>query len=94
MNLSTIIPNGYGTYISAAVLAAASIAKTFGWIDESTYQTILGLAGATGLGFLRRSVSSTTADLATGQAVIAKKVGVPKSSIEENIGPQPPPKVA
>lgn len=37
---------GYKTYILAAVIAAATVAKYLGYIDENVYQTLIGLLGA------------------------------------------------
>lgn len=47
---------GKKTYISAAVLALATFARSLGWIDQSQYDLILGLAGAMGLAALRAGV--------------------------------------
>jgi hypothetical protein len=48
---------GKKTYITAAVLGLATFAQSLGWIDQSQYNTILGLAGALGLAALRAGVS-------------------------------------
>lgn len=79
------IPNGYGTYVSAAILAAAAVAHKFGWIDDSLYQMLLGLAGGGGLAFVRRSVAVASEKSSVASAVIAKEVGVKQAVIDEQI---------
>ena len=37
---------GNKTYIGCGLLAAITVAKALGWIDEQTYLTLLGLIGA------------------------------------------------
>lgn len=37
---------GYKTYILAAVIGAATVAKALGYLDENTYNTLMGLLGA------------------------------------------------
>jgi hypothetical protein len=48
---------GKKTYITAAVLALATFARSAGWIEQTQYDLILGLAGAMGLAALRAGVS-------------------------------------
>jgi len=48
---------GKKTYITAAVLALATFARSVGWIEQTQYDMILGLAGAMGLAALRAGVS-------------------------------------
>jgi len=48
---------GKKTYITAAVLALATFARSVGWIEQSQYDMILGLAGAMGLAALRAGVA-------------------------------------
>ena len=48
---------GKKTYITAAVLALATFARSVGWVDQTQYDMILGLAGAMGLAALRAGVS-------------------------------------
>jgi hypothetical protein len=48
---------GKKTYISAAVLALATFARSAGWIEQTQYDLILGLTGAMGLAALRAGVS-------------------------------------
>jgi len=50
---------GKKTYISAALLALATFARGVGWIDQSQYDLILGLAGAMGLAALRAGVAKS-----------------------------------
>lgn len=90
--------NGWGTYLSAGLLLGATLAKQFGWIDEAVYQTLIGLAGAGGLTFLRRAATSNMEKTAAGQAVIAKASGVSQKVIDEKIiepaAPTEPPPLA
>lgn len=79
--------NGYMTYISAAVLFGATVAKQFGWIDEGMYQMLLGLAGTGGFVGIRRAVATEAGRNATGQAVIAQQVGVAPTVIATEIAP-------
>jgi hypothetical protein len=51
--------SGKKTYISAALLALATFARSVGWIDQSQYDLILGLAGAMGLAALRAGVAKS-----------------------------------
>ena len=37
---------GYKTYILAAIIGAATVAKALGYLDENTYNTLMGLLGA------------------------------------------------
>jgi hypothetical protein len=48
---------GKKTYISAALLALATFARSLGWIDQSQYDLALGLAGAMGLAALRAGIT-------------------------------------
>lgn len=50
---------GKKTYISAALLALATFARTMGWIDQSQFDMIMGLAGAMGLAALRAGVAKS-----------------------------------
>jgi hypothetical protein len=50
---------GYKTYGVAGVMAALAFARAMDWLDESTYQTLLGLLGATGLATLRAGVTKS-----------------------------------
>jgi hypothetical protein len=47
---------GKKTYISAALLALGTFARSLGWIDQSQYDLILGFTGAMGLAALRAGV--------------------------------------
>lgn len=47
---------GYRTYISAALLITAGVAKTLGYLDENTFQAIQGILIGAGLWYLRSSV--------------------------------------
>ena len=49
--------NGWKTYACALIAAFAVFAKALGWIDEATYQVIIGLSGAGGLAALRAGVT-------------------------------------
>jgi hypothetical protein len=50
---------GKKTYITAAVLALATFARSVGWIEQTQYDLILGLTGAMGLAALRAGVSKS-----------------------------------
>lgn len=50
---------GKKTYILAAALGLATFARVMGWLDDSLYQTILGLLGAGGLAALRAGVTKS-----------------------------------
>jgi hypothetical protein len=85
MNVST----GYGTYITAGILLVATLAHQFGWIDDATFQTIMGAAGAGGMTFLRAAQSKASSANAANAAVIATKVGVSPETIATTIKPPP-----
>jgi hypothetical protein len=48
---------GKKTYIIGFCVAGATFALNVGWIDEGTYQTVLGFLGAGGLLALRAGLS-------------------------------------
>ena len=50
--------DGYRTYITASLLILASVAKTLGYLDESTFQTIQGLLLGAGLWYLRAGIET------------------------------------
>lgn len=50
---------GKKTYLIAALIAVATFAKAMGWIDQTTYELILGLLGAGGLAALRAGVTKS-----------------------------------
>lgn len=49
--------SGKKTYLTAALLAAAAVARYCGWLDEGTYQAITGLLTGAGLAALRAGVA-------------------------------------
>jgi hypothetical protein len=49
--------SGWKTYICAGVIAIATFAYAMKWIDQTVYNTILGLFGAGGLAALRSAVN-------------------------------------
>lgn len=49
--------SGKKSYLVAGLMGLAVFTKTMGWIDENTYQSILGLLSALGLGALRAGIS-------------------------------------
>ena len=51
--------DGYKTYIVAGFIALAVFAKTMGWIEQATFEIILGLLGAGGLATLRAGVKKS-----------------------------------
>ena len=44
---------GKKTYISALVLALATLVRALGWVTQEQYELILGVAGSAGLAALR-----------------------------------------
>ena len=50
---------GYKTYLVALLLALATFAKAMGWIDNKTYEIIIGILGALGLSALRAGVTKS-----------------------------------
>lgn len=44
---------GYRTYIIAALIGLATALHQLGYVDSTTYQTLLGVLGAGGLATLR-----------------------------------------
>jgi hypothetical protein len=50
---------GKKTYISALVLALATLVRALGWVSQEQYDLILGLAGSLGLAALRAGVAKT-----------------------------------
>jgi hypothetical protein len=51
--------SGYKTYLVAVGIALATFAKAMAWIDQPTYEIILGLLGAGGIAFLRAGVTKS-----------------------------------
>ena len=51
--------DGKKTYISAIVLALVTFAKAMSWIDQSSYELLLGVVGAGGLAALRAGVTKS-----------------------------------
>jgi len=49
--------SGKKTYLTAVVMVVLSGLKASGYIDEATYQLLMGVAGACGLTFLRMGVT-------------------------------------
>ena len=47
---------GYKTYLSAGGIAAITLLHALGYIDDATFQMLLGLLGAGGLAALRAGV--------------------------------------
>jgi hypothetical protein len=85
------ISTGYGTYISAAVVALATFAKAMGWIDDETFKMLLGAGNAGGLVFLRGAVANADAKNATANAAIAQQVGMPADVIASKVDPSTKP---
>lgn len=50
---------GKKTYISALVLALATLARALGWVTQEQYEVILGLASSMGLAALRAGVTKS-----------------------------------
>lgn len=47
------------TYIIAVVIGLLTTAKALGWIDDKTFEILLGLLGAGGLAALRAGVTKS-----------------------------------
>lgn len=50
---------GKKTYITAAILALAGLARGMGWLDMQQYELLLGLLGSLGLAALRAGVAKS-----------------------------------
>jgi hypothetical protein len=85
MTLST----GYGTYITAGLLLAATIGHQAGWIDDATFKSIMGVLGAGGMTFLRAAVAKADSANASGNALLAQKMGIDPQTITAVIKPPP-----
>ena len=48
---------GYKTYIVAILTAALTVAKSLGYIDDQTYQTLIALLGAGALGTVAAKIN-------------------------------------
>lgn len=48
--------DGYKTYIVAGIVSSATFAKLVGWIDEATFNTLMGFLVAAGLYSLRDGI--------------------------------------
>lgn len=48
--------SGYKTYISAAAIAAVTVAHVLGYLSDGTYRALIGLLGASGLAALRAGI--------------------------------------
>lgn len=53
--------DGKKTYLVALAIAAVVAARRLEWVDEGTYQTLLGVLGAGGLVTLRAGVAKSAA---------------------------------
>ena len=51
--------SGRKTYLVAALMGVLAMARTLGWLDEQSYQTVLGLLAGLGLGTLRAGVTKS-----------------------------------
>ena len=54
--------DGKKTYISALILALATLVRTLNWVTQEQYELILGLTGSAGLAALRAGVANPKAD--------------------------------
>jgi hypothetical protein len=50
---------GKKTYITAAILGLAGVARGLGWLDTQQYELLLGLLGSLGLAALRAGVANS-----------------------------------
>jgi hypothetical protein len=48
--------SGKKTYIVAAVIALATYAELVGWIDQKTFEALIGFLGAIGLYTVREAI--------------------------------------
>ncbi len=51
--------DGKKTYISALVLALATLVRALDWVTQEQYELILGLTGSAGLAALRAGVTKS-----------------------------------
>ena len=51
--------NGWKTYLCAVGIGIVTTAKALGYLDEASYQTIVGMLGAGGLAALRAGVAKS-----------------------------------
>lgn len=51
--------DGKKTYISALVLALATLVRALDWVNQEQYELILGLTGSAGLAALRAGVTKS-----------------------------------
>ena len=51
--------SGKKSYLVAIVMGLLSTAYALDWVDDATYQTLLGVVGALGLGTLRAGVTKS-----------------------------------
>jgi len=51
--------SGYKTYIVAVLMGALTTANLAGWIDPATYEAIMALLAAVGLGTLRAGITKS-----------------------------------
>jgi len=49
--------SGRKTYVVAAIAGLLTVAHSLGWIDSTSYSTLMGLFGAGGLAALRAGVN-------------------------------------
>lgn len=59
---------GYKTYIIAALIAILAGLKAMGYIDETTYQTLIALLGAGGLTTVAARISRVQSDVKENEA--------------------------
>lgn len=62
--------NGNKTYIVAGVAALATAAKYLGYIDEVTYQAIIGFLGAAGLATMRSAIGNVKSEVADAKVQV------------------------
>ncbi len=48
---------GMKTYLAAVMIGLAAVARYLGWLDDGTYQALVGLLGSMGLAALRAGVA-------------------------------------
>ena len=51
--------DGKKTYISALILALATLVRALDWVTQEQYELILGLTGSAGLAALRAGVTKS-----------------------------------
>ena len=71
---------GSRTYIVAALIILCSVLKAWGWMDEATYQTVLGILIGAGFVTVRQGIATDTGKAA--EAVKSLKAEIKKADCQ------------